>query len=319
MKKNEYLSIIFIVLAFISFSCKKNTNEWPNYTTKNGLVNNEVTAIAIDSMGNKWIGTNFGLSKFDGSQWTTYKTNNGLANNEIEVIVTEGKNNIWVGTMGGLSMYNGSTWTNYHKVNGLAGDTIFSICVDKQRNKWFAYSSYFLFDSKGVTKFDGKTWTTYTSSNGLVNDSVNAITVDGQGNLWFGTNNGLSEFDGTHWTTFLNNQGWSNNYVKALAIDNQGNKWSLNNIGEVIKFNGENWSKYMLKVTGPGLNCIGIDYKNAILVGTYSNGIFEYDGNLWKNYSVSEGLESNTIFSIAIDTNNIKWLGTNSGVVLMQN
>ena len=31
--------------------------------------------------GNKWFGTDGGVSKFDGANWTTYTTSNGLVNN----------------------------------------------------------------------------------------------------------------------------------------------------------------------------------------------------------------------------------------------
>jgi ligand-binding sensor domain-containing protein len=47
---------------------------WTVYNTSNsGLPDNDVTAIAIDGGGNKWIGTyGGGLAKFDGVNWTVY-------------------------------------------------------------------------------------------------------------------------------------------------------------------------------------------------------------------------------------------------------
>jgi ligand-binding sensor domain-containing protein len=47
--------------------CEKADNpkeiHWTTYTTSDGLVSNNVLAIAIDKDGNKWFGTGNGVSK----------------------------------------------------------------------------------------------------------------------------------------------------------------------------------------------------------------------------------------------------------------
>jgi len=46
--------------------CEKNEDEkdihWTNYTTSDGLVNDEVFTLDIDGQGNKWFGTRGGIS-----------------------------------------------------------------------------------------------------------------------------------------------------------------------------------------------------------------------------------------------------------------
>jgi hypothetical protein len=71
------------------------------------LPSNYVHAIAIDGGGNKWIGTNEGLAKFDGVNWTVYKTSNsGLPYNFVLAIAIDGQGNKWIGTYdGGLAVY----------------------------------------------------------------------------------------------------------------------------------------------------------------------------------------------------------------------
>ena len=59
------------------------TGEYIKYTTIDGLAGNEVFSIAIDSEGDKWFGTNIGVSKFDGTNWTTYNDDGGLAGNRV--------------------------------------------------------------------------------------------------------------------------------------------------------------------------------------------------------------------------------------------
>jgi len=86
----------------------KSTGEFIVFDEWNSkLPDNNVTAIAIDEQGNKWIGTNGGgLAKFDGANWTVYNTSNsGLPDNDVYVIAIDGQGNKWIGTDGGLAVY----------------------------------------------------------------------------------------------------------------------------------------------------------------------------------------------------------------------
>ena len=41
-----------------------------NYTVKDGLISNEITAVTRDDRGLLWVGTPFGINWFDGSRFT---------------------------------------------------------------------------------------------------------------------------------------------------------------------------------------------------------------------------------------------------------
>jgi len=103
------------------FSCKKDSppplgpgysNPKVQYTIGNGLVDNDVNAIAIDSQGNIWVGTMGGVSKFDGTNWTHYtrtNTSNGLVCDSVWAIEIDSQGNKWFGTTGGISKFDGTT------------------------------------------------------------------------------------------------------------------------------------------------------------------------------------------------------------------
>ena len=46
---------------------KYDGTTWTNYDAEDGLIDNNVHSIGIDSAGNYWFGTENGVSKFDGS------------------------------------------------------------------------------------------------------------------------------------------------------------------------------------------------------------------------------------------------------------
>ena len=69
-----------------------------NFTTLDGLPSNEIYCVFKDSRGYIWIGTDRGLTLYDGYTFTTYTTEDGLTDNLIFGIAEDSKNNIWFTT-----------------------------------------------------------------------------------------------------------------------------------------------------------------------------------------------------------------------------
>ncbi|MCC6448831.1 MAG: hypothetical protein IT215_09135, partial [Chitinophagaceae bacterium] len=67
------------------------------------------TTIKIDSLGNKWIGTNNkGLIKFDGVNFTLYDTTNcAIPDMTIFDLTVDSSSNLWIGSKKGLSQFDG--------------------------------------------------------------------------------------------------------------------------------------------------------------------------------------------------------------------
>jgi len=197
-----------------------NDGDYVKYTTADGLADNIVLSIAIDSTGNKWFCTSEGISRFDGTNWATYTIDDGVADN-VNSMAIDSEGNKWFGTNHGVSSFDGVNWTVYDKSDGLANDEVSSIAIDSEDNIWFAYG----FNGNGVSKFDGTNWTTYTASDGLANDYVSSIAIDSEGNKWFGTFNygdkcEVSKFDGINWTTYKTLGGLAP-CVNSNAIDSR--------------------------------------------------------------------------------------------------
>ncbi len=68
------------------------------FTVKEGLPGNYVLALKEGPDGNLWIGTNKGLSRFDGKTFTNFSTLNGLSGNYIFSLEFGPDDSIWTGT-----------------------------------------------------------------------------------------------------------------------------------------------------------------------------------------------------------------------------
>ncbi|MBA3647154.1 MAG: hypothetical protein H0W62_01160 [Chitinophagales bacterium] len=105
----QLLLVYFITLTLAS---KGETPDFhfENFTTENGLSNNEVSCFYQDKNGFLWIGTKFGLNKFDGNQFQSFYHNpndsNSLSGNQIVDLLQDENGVFWVATKdGGLTRY----------------------------------------------------------------------------------------------------------------------------------------------------------------------------------------------------------------------
>ena len=74
-----------------------------NFTVKDGLPGNYILALNQGSDGNLWIGSNKGLTSFDGSLFKTYSKINGLISDYVFSIEFAINNFIWVGGHHGIT------------------------------------------------------------------------------------------------------------------------------------------------------------------------------------------------------------------------
>jgi ligand-binding sensor domain-containing protein len=334
-------TVITATIGNVKATSTVTVSKWAFYNTANsGLASDNVYAIAIDAQGNKWLGTDNGVSEFDGTHWTTYNTaNSGLAENWVRVIAIDAQGNKWfvVTDMhysnGVVSEFDGTHWTTYNNTNtGLASNSIVSMAIDTRGNKWFGTinDGYVLGD--GVTlKFDGANWTKYprTDLNPGQFVNVKVISVDPKGNVWFGLEDSPTvwKFDGANWTTYNTypEYGFS---VFAMAPDKQGNMWiGFSQDGSAIaEFDGTTWTGYFHNFTassvvpnlGIGVEAIAIDVQNNKWFGTDAAGIVEFDGTNWTTYnSNNSGVPVNYINAIAIDAQGNKWFGVEGGLSVL--
>jgi len=85
-----------------------------NYSVRQGLAQSQVKVIQQDSMGYLWVGTQSGLSRFDGITFTNYSVDNGLPDNHIEGICVDSSGNVWIGTPEGIAIFDGKKFKAYY-------------------------------------------------------------------------------------------------------------------------------------------------------------------------------------------------------------
>ena len=105
-----FLSVFFLIFSFHTSSQNSNENYVIDFiTTKSGLSHNYVTAVVSDDLNLKWMGTENGITKFNGFDFDYIKPSDQfkeLLNENIETLFVDKNSNLWIGTKsGGLSLF----------------------------------------------------------------------------------------------------------------------------------------------------------------------------------------------------------------------
>ncbi|SHG21235.1 Two component regulator propeller [Flavobacterium micromati] len=114
-------SLCFLFLAFQSLLAQYFPSK--NYSTTDGLPNNAVRALFLDSKSVLWIGTENGVAIMENGSFLTIDESNGLGHNSCWDISQDANGKMWFASYGGgVSKYDGKKFTVFTTKNGLPAD-----------------------------------------------------------------------------------------------------------------------------------------------------------------------------------------------------
>ena len=308
------LTIILIISCLLTYSQKI---PFDKYSIKNGLPSNYITDIEQDSKGYIWLGTQNGVSKFDGYKFINYSIEDGLPSIYISGLFADSKGCIWMGTEeGGVARFDGETFQVFNTENGLiSNNKIGKIFEDNEGNIWIS-TKY-----DGISKITLDTIINYTDKNGLVNNRILSSYIDDLGKIWLGTAGGLTVISNDTFISYTTEDGLSSNIIWDIIKDKKGLYWLATEEGSLNSFDGRNFRCY---ASDDGLNSNNTlslleDSKGNIWIGTWEKGLFKYDGQGFIPVN-RKGLASASVMEIIEDSQGRIWIRTiKSGMYMIYN
>ncbi len=310
----QFRKIFFSLLILLTSKTfvVAQTFDFRNFNVEDGLAQSQVLSICQDNYGNLWFGTNGGgVSRYDGNKFVNFTENDSLANNVVfsSNMLKDGK--LVFGTNNGLSIYNGKIFTNYGEKNGLPNSRVFKAIQDNSGIIWIG-------TSKGVCQMQNGKINLFSNDTLLNKSAVFTIYPDKLGNIWFGTlGNGLIKFDvkKNKFSYYNKNNGLIQNVVRSINEDIQGNIY----VGTVAGISRINTEGILEKVNIPkqenvAFMGIATDNKNNLWLAS-SEGVYKYNGFIYKNYREKNGLPTNIIYCAYEDREGNLWFGTILGGV----
>ncbi|MFH1961686.1 MAG: hypothetical protein ABIJ30_02240 [bacterium] len=293
---------------------------WQTYTIVNGLADNEVTAINIDS-GIIWFATvRGGLSQYNkmNDSFKNLTTADGLSSNHVKAIAAD-SDYVWLVTHDGISrcerIGNGFQNLRYDMEllpYGGRGLELHSAMIDSGYI-WFAGYG-------GVIRLDktNSTFRRFTTNDGLIDTHINAVAKDSE-YIYFGTQKGVSRYNRI-------NQTWDNiHHLDNMVI------YSIDTEDDAVWFGTEQGlyrydkSKDTIRrFTAINSGLLKSDVRVVKASGGFvwcatHDGVCRYDkaNDTWQVYTTKDGLPSNFIRAMAIDSDYV-YLATDHGVGRLQ-
>jgi len=295
-----------------------------------GLIENDVKALALDAFGNLWVGTSSGVSRFDGEGWTNDDT---IPN--ISAMYSDKSGKIWVSGGGKILLWSGDTWERVVESAELDGN-ICSITEDAKGNIWVATETQFGY-------FDGKNWRSSHVADALIRD----IAIDGCGRVWLATDRGLRccsricKNSGCGEASVFASQdifeasedGLLSNDVRCVAVDASGHLWVGTSAGINI-FDGKSQPGSIQTKSEMGIRAVkgwysitgknGLPYEDVHIIAIAS-GERKPAGNLGVaslSLPVAPSSRARAVGAVALSPPVVPlsylWVGTSIGVASLQ-
>ncbi len=303
---------VFLLLLVTSAVVEAQTYPFRTYSIENGLSESVVNTMTQDQDGYLWIGTGYGLNRFDGIGFKNYYVEDGLLNNSIQSLYADQKNQLWIGTEGGVNIMKKDSIHTILELQPLKSSSILSIYKDSRNEFWFTT------DGEGVWHWDrSQQLTQYREVHGMGSNRVRDVLEDQEGIIWFATRDGLTKLEDGNFRTFTTRHGLPDNRLRDLALTTDGVLWIASR-GGLCAINDEEFRCFTEEdgLINNRVQSISVDEKNNLWLGT-EEGASYFSEDEFKNYSVDEGLTNDIIYTTYYDIEGNIWVGTFGGGISM--
>lgn len=335
------LALFWLLAALVATLPARAAERWAglrdavfqNYTQAQGLPNSIATAIVEDADGFLWVGTQNGLSRWDGYRFRTYQPNpsqpRSLPDNWVTALHRDGKGQLWIGTSaGGLARYDvqEDQFINYRVGDhGLSHMAVNALAQDGEQGLWIGTGA-------GLDRLDlanGK----ITPQGRKELPAVPVFSLLGQrsGALLVGTRAGLYRRSGVdqpfQQVPMAGTQGGPI-AVHSLFEDALGQVWIGTRHNGVFRMGRNDVVAQQFSPPGEGhhllqhswVYAIGAAGPDEVWIGTYGQGVLSVDlrtdscRRIRHDPALASSLAGDIIFAIFTDHNGAIWLGSQRGV-----
>lgn len=323
---------ICVLCSTILFGQRYN---FKNYTVEDGLAQSQINDINQDDLGYLWIGTESGLSRFNGLEFVNYSVVNGLPDNKIEKIYLDQDQTIWIGTPMGLAKFEDDKFIPYlfsepRRVNDIVSykeqiyvatndgllqlkDETFEL-IDPYREDQLYIRALINLDDEtlicgartGIYAYDGA-YTVFEDSSFLDYNILDLEIVE-QRLIISAFRVGILEYNisSKKMSEYESEQvRFRSIYADSDVILGSAKDGAIEIIGQDITYFNESNG-----LINERLVCTFKDREGNYWIGTDGNGLLKFLGKSIISYSTADGLSSELVMSITQDADSSFIYGT---------
>lgn len=288
-------------------------NTFNAYTTKDGLLDNDVWAVMIASDESVWIGGKRGLNRLSNGKLSTIEISADNSPMGVFCLLEDRGGRIWAGSRDrGLVLLEKQGEVYRVQQIDIGRQWITALYEDRKGTIWVGSQE------KGIYRFQGKNYRVFNKSAGLSSNDVRCFFEDRFGNLWIGTEGGgvnLLLAGKDHFEMYPNQDELSGTSINCFFQDREGSLWVGTNGGGLNQLRETRIKTYSVKNGLSYRNIYGVfqDSSGRVWCGTKGYGVNYLDDNHFHAYTIANGLSSNSVVSMAQDLEGGIWFGTLGG------
>lgn len=244
------------------------TRDWK---TDDGLLNNNIIAVAQGRDGYLWVAPSVGLMRFDGVRFSRFPLENytGPIDNHIWTMLCSRTGVLWIATTGGKVIAIQPDFSAFAvPANSLPKSIPLALAEDGEGALWVGYLHAIVRVKNGqVTKFVVK--------EGVPRGGFHSLASDGAGNIWLAKGKHVCFFRDGKFRSVARAEG-----LKCLAATYSNTAWFVAGTNLFsCNTNGVVWNHGGIPEFAGATKPLLEDRTGAIWIGTQHNGLFRYDSS----------------------------------------
>ena len=291
-----------------------------HYTTENGLLANRIHTMIQRKNGEIWVGTSFGVNRFDGQSWQI------ALNKETHIIYEDGDSDLWLihnTTPNFLSHFNGTNHLTFGLNDGLPNSHIQTIGQDGDGNIWISTGVLLPDDPIGflpdLIRYDGTIFHQQANIFKAINRTITRLFADPSDWIYLATAG--NETVASH--LWIYNQdtgeleeisGQKMGRISTIINTRDGDIWVGSDNGIHILESRQKTPKLRLTIANGLIDnhvqTLYVDEENRVWVGTNDGVSIFQNGRFFRTLTVSDGLNSNNISAITASLDGSFWFGS---------
>jgi ligand-binding sensor domain-containing protein/serine phosphatase RsbU (regulator of sigma subunit) len=268
-----------------------------------------VVAVRQTRDGRLWIGTEEGLSRFDGQRWTTYDRSRAEAfrSNTVGALLEARDGALWIGTYGGgVIRLRDDAFERFDTARGLSSDLVQCLAETPDGTIWIGT------ETGGLSVVRSGASSAEAIEPTLREHAIQALWADADGTLWIASHGG-----GLYRRRSGVLEHLGAGAINALFRDRGGTLWVGGAKGQLQRIDGDRL------VPGPALDpalgdvlAIADDRAGSLWIGTGTGGVVRLRGDRVER--LASGASYERVTSIFEDREQNLWLATLDGLIMLR-
>jgi diguanylate cyclase (GGDEF)-like protein len=263
----------------------------------------------LDADGDLLVPSMAGLFWRDNGHWRVISDKDGLSSNNVQVALQDVDGTLWVGGYGtGLDYLTGiRDWSAWTRAEGLPDNATWATVRDHKGRLWVA-------TPQGISIWEAgqHRWKTLTSRDGLSGTETRQLELARDGSIWaIALPGGLTRIDPDTFHTQQFRSFAGESFIFEAA-DPSGNIWATT-VKKLVRFEG-GLSQQPSEVHFPDEGRGDVWYaefspEGVMWICGIGGRLWRFDGRSWRLFTRKDGVQGDSITSMAAVSDNEIWLG----------